>query len=787
MSEAIQRVLTSLSDSYAVERSLGGGMAAVFVALDRKHGRRVAIKVFDPDLTAAIDPQRFLREIRVTAGLQHPHILPLLDSGSVNGTPYYVMPYVEGETLRDHLDRDKRLPLESAVGLTREMASALDYAHAQGIVHRDIKPANVLLSGGHAVIADFGVARAMIGDVSRLTQTGSFVGTPLYMSPEQIGGAPETDGRADQYALGCVVFEMLAGAPPFNGPTADSVAYQHLSVPPPPVTNLRPGLPAGVADTIGRALAKVPADRYPSAAAFAAALEQSASARGPIAGRTPTPSVPMRRPLGQRWVTAAILGVTLATIAIGVWFEQQRRGPIVEPIRAIAVLPLDDLTGDEARVMFADGMTEELITELSKIGSVRVSARSAVMRYRGTRTPLSTVARELHVDALVEGSVLRAANRIRITARLIDPSHEQELWSQTYEREIQDVLAMQAGVARAVAEQLGAEIRPEEVTRLAGARPVDPGAHEAALRGYYLLDRIDNSNYRKALQFFEQAIHADPTYAMAWAGVADTYYLMSSIYEPAAEAIPKARAAARNALAIDPDLAPALVTLAMVQAQYEFNWAAADSSFRRAIALNPSLARAHAYYAYVLTELGRYAESVAEWKKAIDLDPFSAFYATGLGSPYYFAGQHQDAVNAFQRAIRGDTTYAAPHQGLALVYVALARNDEAIDEARRAVALANTPYSTSILGYTYAKAGRRREALGTIDRMLHHPEERVEGLWLARIYATLGMKAEAFTALERSMRDRDEDALLLAVDPALAPLRFDDRFRALLREMKLAG
>ena len=789
MSERVQRVLASLSDRYTAERPLGGGgMAAVFLAADLRHGRRVALKVFDPERVSSIDTERFLREIRVTAGLQHPHILPLLDSGGVDGVPYYVTPYVEGETLRARLDRELRLPLEDVVALTRELADALDYAHGHGVVHRDIKPANILLSGGHAMVADFGVARAVGGaDDGRLTHTGTSVGTPLYMSPEQAGGARELDGRADEYALGCVVFEMLGGAPPFTGPTGDSVAYQHLAVPAPPVTNLRPGLPAGIAEAIGRALAKAPADRHATLGAFARALETAAAAHD----RTPAPASAValpsggRRRAGERWV-APIVVITLAlAIGLGLWIRRERRGASERPVHAIAVLPLEDLTGDEARLVFADGMTEELITELSKIRSIRVSARSAVMRYRESRASLRTIAHDLHVDALVEGSVVRAGGRIRITARLIDPAREQERWSESYERELRDVLALQAEVARAVAGQLKAKLTPEEVTRLASARPVDPAAHEAALRGFALLDRMDGTNYRKAIDFFEQATGRDPAYATAWAGLADAYYYLSSIYLPAAEAMPRARAAALHALEIDPDLAAAHATLAMVRAQYDFEWTAADSAFRRAIALNPSLARGHAYYAFVLWELGRFDESEAEWRKAIELDPFSLYYLTGLGSPFIYSGRYAEATAVFLAAIARDSTYAAPRYQLALAYSEMGRHDEAITQARRAVVLSDASYALSVLGSTYARAGRKREALETLDRLLHRTEGRVQGVYLARVYAALGRKDEAFAALERSVRDRDEDVLQLAVDSSLAPLRGDPRFHAMLRRMNL--
>jgi serine/threonine-protein kinase len=417
---------TALSDRYRIERELGaGGMATVYLAEDLRHQRKVAVKVLRPELAAALGHERFLREITTTANLRHPHILPLFDSGQAVAPPqgesflFYVMPYVEGESLRDRLDREKQLPLDDALQIAREVADALSYAHQRGVIHRDIKPANILLESGHAVVADFGIARAITeAGGTKLTETGLAIGTPAYMSPEQAAGDGELDGRSDLYALGCVLYEMLAGQPPFTGPTVESLVYQHLTVDAPSVTNLRPAVPPQIAGVLERALAKVPADRFNPVAEFADALHT---------GGAPSAAAPAKL---RRWIPVLATATMLAAIAVifdigGI--RPRGGGGLIE---SLAVLPLESLAADPGHEYFADGMTEALITELSKIEALRVISRTSVMQYKGARKSLPDIARELNVDGIVEGSVLRDGNRVRVTAQLIDAAADRHLWAE---------------------------------------------------------------------------------------------------------------------------------------------------------------------------------------------------------------------------------------------------------------------------------------------------------------------------------------------------------------------
>ncbi|HEX5818981.1 MAG TPA: serine/threonine-protein kinase, partial [Gemmatimonadales bacterium] len=440
MTDVPGRLTAALAGRYTIQRELGqGGMATVYLAEDLKHGRRVAIKVLRPELVVALGAERFLQEIRTSASLRHPHILPLYDSGSADGLLYYVMPLVEGESLRDRLAREKQLPIDEALAIAREVADALGYAHGRGVVHRDVKPDNILLENGHAIVADFGIARAVsAAGGERLTQTGMAIGTPAYMSPEQAAGDPDVDGRSDLYSLGCVLYEMLGGQPPFTGPTAEAITRQHLVTVAAPVTNLRPTVPADIAGVLARTLAKNPADRFSPAAQFVHALSAPAAiATMPIAAASRPGAA--RSPIRLALVAAGALAVLT-----GAWFGFRRLAAGVQAtkIERIAVLPMDNQTGDSSQAFFADGMTRELIGVLTDAG-VRTLGHRAAAAYRGSALSPAEIARELGVDAIVTGTVLQAGDVVQVAAELTDPRTGDNLWARTFSRPAPDVVTLQ--------------------------------------------------------------------------------------------------------------------------------------------------------------------------------------------------------------------------------------------------------------------------------------------------------------------------------------------------------
>ncbi|HET7038403.1 MAG TPA: protein kinase [Gemmatimonadales bacterium] len=778
MADLLSSLRQAVADRYTVDRELGrGGMATVFLAEDRKHSRKVALKVLHPDLAALIGPDRFLREIETAARLSHPHILPLHDSGEAGGFLYYVMPYVEGETLRGRLDREGRLPVEEAVRLAREIAGALDYAHRNGVIHRDIKPENVLLHDGHAVVADFGIARAVgaAGD-SSITRTGVALGTPLYMSPEQAGGERPVDHRADIYALGSVLFEMLAGRPPFTGTSAERLLVRRVTEEAPSLAPIRPDLPGGVVDAVRRALRKDPDERFATAAELAAALTRGRPSWALAAHRS--------RP---RWVVAGLAAASLLALGLVWWRVADERVPAPR-IEALAVLPLDDLQPAPGQEYFAEGMTEALIAHLAQIRALKVISRTSVMRYRDTEKPLPEIARELGVDAVLEGSVLRHGSRVRITVQLIDAATDRHLWADSYEKDLTDVLALQMEVARAVTEEIRVVVSPAERLRLAESRAVKPMAYEAYLRGRYHWNKRTPDEFRAAIRDFERAIEIDPTYALPYSGLADCHILLVEWRQvPASEGVPRARAAALKALELDSLLAEAHTSLAEVRV-IEWDWAGAEREFRRALDLNPGYATAHQWYGFFLSKMGRHPEAIAQLERAQELDPLSLIIKTEFSRVYYHARRFEDGIRSAERAMELDSTFTDAYYVRAINRAELPGGREAaLADLRRVGTILPTIFD---LGRILAQFGRTREARAIADSLAASylagsPNPRFGGL--AEVYAALGETDRGFEWLERAYASGVDDQLTyLKVLPALDPLRDDPRFGDLLRRMRLA-
>jgi len=550
VSEAIARVAAALSDRYRIERELGaGGMAPVYLAYDLKHDRHVAIKVLRPDLAAALGAERFLAEVKITARLDHPHILTLIDSGNIDGTLFYVMPFVRGESLRGKLTRERQLGVDEALTIARHIAAALDYAHRQGVVHRDIKPENILLHEGEAFLTDFGIALAVSeAGRDRLTGTGLSLGTPSYMSPEQAAGDRSIDARSDIYALGAVTYEMLAGEPPVTGATVHAMIAKLISERPTSLRVLRDTVPAGADAAVMRALAKAPMDRFATAREFADALVSTASVT----------AAPVTRASASRWKGVELAAGLLVVAVVGAYIVTQREEPAeaaaTSAIRAIAVLPLDNYSADSTQEYFAEGMTDELTSKLAMISELRVISRGSAMQFGGRNRPSTPeIAKALNVDAIVEGSVTRSGDRVRITAQLIDARSDKHLWAESFERKSSDVLALQAELASAIASEINVRLTPGEQSRLSAAPSVNPVAHDAYLKGRYFFNRPSDENLQKAIAQFEAVVTLSPTFAPAYSGLSDAY-TWAAYYEgfiSAADAKPRAKESAERAVALD--------------------------------------------------------------------------------------------------------------------------------------------------------------------------------------------------------------------------------------------
>ena len=781
MADIAGQLGNALRDRYLLERELGrGGMATVYLARDLKHDRLVALKVLHPELAAALGPERFLREIRTTARLQHPHILPVLDSGEAAGLLWYTMPYVEGESLRGRLRREVQLPVEEAVGLAREVALALGYAHRHGVVHRDIKPENILLCDGQALVADFGVAKA-VDEAGReqLTATGLALGTPAYMSPEQASGTSQANGRSDLYSLSCVLYEMLAGEPPYSGPTAQAIVAKRLSDPVPSVRRLREQVPEELDAVLHQALAKVPADRFATAGDFAAAL-------GTGIGRSSK-----RKPGSARWlrpVLAAAFGLGLASVA---WWTARRttHGAFEGPPRAtsIAVLPFANMSPDGANEYFSDGMTEEIMTALSKVEGLRVAARTSAFAFKGKSESVSEIGRQLRVGTVLEGSVRRAGDRLRVTAQLINVKDGYHLWANAYDRDLRDVFAVQEEIAQAIVGALRVKLSGE-ATAMAVRPTADLTAYDLYLKGRHAVNQRTGASLLQAMDYFEQAIARDPRFAQAYAGLADAYVLLPvySATNPS-ETWPKGRAAAERALALDSTLAEAHTTLAYGNFLFDWDWRAAEQGFRRAIALNPAYATAHHWYGDYLGGRGNLEGYLQELRRAQALDPLSRQIGTEVGRALYALRRNDEAVAQLQQVLRADPEFASAHVTLGRVYIQQGRLAEAIGEFQKGVELRGRRASdVAELAYAYAVAGKRSEA----QRLLAELEGRsrreyVPTLPFAIVYMGLGEDGRAFDWLERGVAEHNPDLAESIFYPRFDPLRSHPRYAPLLQALGL--
>lgn len=764
-----EHLATALMDRYRLDRVLGrGGMATVYLAEDLRHRRRVAIKVLHPELAASVGVERFLREIAIAAQLTHPHILPLFDSGEANGSLYYVMPYVEGESLRDRLNRERQLPLTDAVQVAREVADGLGYAHSLGLVHRDIKPENILLSGGHAVITDFGIARAISAAGSeKLTATGLAVGTPAYMSPEQAEGAATLDGRSDVYSLGCLLYEMLGGEPPFTGSTAQAILARKASQPAPPLRALRDTVPDDVERTVLASLARAPADRFPTAAAFAEALEHHG---GPIVAGRP-------RHRAMRWAVA----VAIPALGLAWWWSTREPAPAME--NRVAVLPFENLSGDSAQNYFVDGLHEELITELAQVSALSVISRPAVLPYRGARTSLAAVARELDVAWLLTGSVLRSGDSVRLHARLVQPAPERVRWAQAFDAALRDIRDVQRAVALAIAERVRVPVSGPERARLTRSQPVDPVAYEAYLRGLHFANQFTPSGFERSIEEFGRALAIDSSMAPAFAGLGYSYGLLVTFgVLPPDEGFPKAEHFARQALTLDASLAEAHNVLAWALSFYRWNWDAADQAFRRAIELNPSFA--HFFYAVHLAATGRRSDAIVEIARVHRLAPGFNMIGTDVGWMYYFDRQFARAISELEEARVLYPRFWDVYHHLGMAYLADRQMDEAIASLETSVRLEPNPITRAMLGHAYGRATRRSDARRIVRELEAEARQGFRQPFLiGMVHYGLGDTLRAIEWFEQSVAQRDWWVPIMNVEPALDQLRSHPRFQALLRRV----
>ena len=743
-----EQLRDALAERYVIERELGaGGMATVYLAQDVRHERPVAVKLFRSEIGASFGAERFAREIKLLARLRHPFILPLLDSGEAAGALYFVMPYIDGDSLRTRLAREGRLEIDDAVELARSVADALAYAHGEGVVHRDVKPENVLLSRqGHAVLADFGIARGkpMSHDsAAQLTEAGLALGTTVYMSPEQALGEPNIDGRSDIYSLGITLYEMLAGRPPFGGPNAVAIISQHLTVQPPALSAARADVPQEIEQAVSRALAKERAARFATASDFARALRVGNSVA----------STGVRQPADDR--------------------------------TSIAVLPFSNLSADQENEYFSDGITEELIGALAKVAGLRVVSRTSAFAFKGKSVSAREIGATLDVRFLLEGSVRRAGSRLRATAQLIRVSDDSHLWSETYDRQIEDIFAVQDDISARIVETI---TRTLPVGHLSGPQqvrqPRNLEAYNLCLLGRYHWNKRDQASLRQALDLFEQAAQIDPTYAPAHSGIADACALLASYaHARPTEMYPRAAAAATQAIALDESLAEGHASLGFTKYNWEWDWEGAERELRRAIALNPSYATAHQWLAMFLAGLGRADDALPLARRAIDLDPLSVNANMALGAAYQFVGRLDEAVRQFRRVIAMQPDFGLASVWLCATHALMGQGEESLAVAERLIQrMGEARIARACLAMAYAASGRIADARQIQTDLGSNPDMPV--FQHAMIYAIIGDDAAALDWLERALVART-DMYTLRVHPAFARMHAQPRFVRLLEQLRL--
>jgi serine/threonine protein kinase/Tfp pilus assembly protein PilF len=682
----LERLRGALSQSYAIDRELGrGGMATVYLAQDCKHDRLVALKVLHPDLAASLGPDRFLREIKTAARLNHPHILALHDSGEADGFLYYVMPYVEGESLRERLDREQLLPVDEAVHHARSIASALDFAHRQNIVHRDIKPENVMLYEGEAMVMDFGIAKAVsAAGTDTLTQTGMMVGTPAYVSPEQAAGETNLDGRTDQYSLACVLYEMLAGERAFSGPTAQAVLAKRFTESVKPIRSVRSNVPENVERALTKALSTQPEGRFRTAAMFAQALASPS-----LLTPTDAETVP------QAVVSAA---------------------------KSIAVLPFSNMSADAENEYFTDGMAEEIINALSKIQTLRVTSRTASFAFRGKSEDIAEIGQKLKVSTFLEGSVRKMGNRIRITAKLVNVADGYQLWSERYDSEMEDIFAIQDEVSQAIVKALRLILTEDEKKAIEKTRKVNVEAYDYYLRGRQFIHQHSRKSLETARKMFRRAIEIDPDYALAHAGLADCSSILYMTMDARESNLIQGDSASQKALELDPDLAEAHIARGLaVSLRKQFD--EAEQEFETAMRLDPKLFEAAYYFARARMSQGRFAEAAKLFERACTLRP-EDYQAPGfLAQAYASLGRPAESEAAYRRQTRlvEERLDLIPDDTRACVlgagaFASLGEVDRSAALAKRSLAIdPDDPMLLYNVACTYAQLHKTEDALDCLE------------------------------------------------------------------------
>ena len=802
-----------LGATYALERELGGGgMSRVFIATETALGRKVVVKVLPPEVAAGVKVERFKREIQFLARLHHPHIVPLLAAGGDSGLSYYVMPFMQGESLRARLIRRGTLPATEVVRTLREVASALSFAHANGIVHRDIKPDNVLLVAGSAMVTDFGVAKALSvstgeSDPNALTSLGVALGTPSYIAPEQATADPTTDHRADLYSFGAMAYEMLSGKPPFIARTPQAMLAAQISERPVPLIERRSDVPPLLNDLVMACLEKSPEKRPQTAEEIMNLLDDLALARDDTRVSTDArdayemsdPSAPGHVVKPRSGNSSArrylIIAAVLAVVALGVFIARAIVGrrapattaaelppPAASRVKSIAVLPLANVNGDPANEYLSDGLSDEIMGALSKVPGLRVASRTSAFAFKGKPLDAREIGRRLNVGTLLEGSMRRDGDQLRVSVQLTNVADNLALWSGTYARTMKDVFSVQDSISQAIVAALSVKLSGEDSARLTNRGTEQVDAFDLYLKGRFFVNKNTERDIRKGLRYYEQALAADPKYARALAGVAYVWIALADDYVAPREAYPRAKTAALSALRVDPALAEAHSALGAVHLWYDWNSKSAARELIEAMRLDLTDVYAYRYYGNLLKALGSFNSALAMIRKAQQLEPLSPGRVNSVALMYITLGKYDQAIDQAKKALEIDPDYDDAYLAIGNALLFEGKPAQAVVEFSRASKMGNRMRSG--IASAEAALGHRDRALGIVQNLEAESRQRYIGPEaIAAVYVALGDRDKGFAWLEKAYEVRSAYMALLRSDRRWDSVRSDPRFTALVKKV----